>query len=44
MAAPPHEPLTGIEIGRGGFAIRGMAPILAADGSLSRIGGGALDL
>lgn len=27
-----HNPITGIEIGRGGFAIRGIAPIIAADG------------
>lgn len=27
-----HNPITGIEIGRGGFAIRGLAPIIAADG------------
>jgi methyl-accepting chemotaxis protein len=27
-----HTPITGIEIGRGGFAIRGIAPVAAADG------------
>ncbi len=32
IAISPHSPLTGIEIGRGGFAIRGLAPIIASDG------------
>lgn len=27
-----HDPITGIEIGRGGFAIRGIAPVTADDG------------
>ena len=27
-----HAPIKGIEIGRGGFAIRGLAPVLATDG------------
>jgi methyl-accepting chemotaxis protein len=27
-----HRPITGIEIGRGGFAIRGIAPVIADDG------------
>jgi methyl-accepting chemotaxis protein len=27
-----HEPVKGIEIGRGGFAIRGLAPVIADDG------------
>lgn len=27
-----HSPITGIEIGRGGFAIRGLAPVIADDG------------
>ncbi|MFO7800785.1 MAG: methyl-accepting chemotaxis protein, partial [Desulfovermiculus sp.] len=27
-----HSPITGIEIGRGGFAIRGIAPVLADNG------------
>ncbi len=27
-----HKPITGIEVGRGGFVIRGIAPIFAADG------------
>ena len=27
-----HEPITGIEIGRGGFAIRGIAPVFADNG------------
>lgn len=27
-----HSPITGIEIGRGGFAIRGIAPVVADDG------------
>ena len=27
-----HAPITGIEIGRGGFAIRGLAPVTAPDG------------
>ena len=27
-----HQPITGIEIGRGGFAIRGIAPVVADDG------------
>jgi len=31
IAKPPHKPITGIEIGRGGFAIRGLAPIFDAD-------------
>ena len=28
----PHTPITGIEIGRGGFVIRGLAPITTPDG------------
>ena len=28
----PHEPIAGIEIGRGGFAIRGLAPVLDGNG------------
>lgn len=28
-----QQPLTGIEIGRGGFAIRGLVPVMAANGS-----------
>ncbi|MEA3362231.1 MAG: HAMP domain-containing protein, partial [Thermodesulfobacteriota bacterium] len=28
-----HKPLSGIEVGRGGFAIRGLAPITARDGN-----------
>jgi len=28
-----HKPITGIEVGRGGFAIRGIAPISAANGA-----------
>ena len=32
IAGSSHKPLTGIEIGRGGFAIRGLAPIMAPDG------------
>ncbi|MBN2809238.1 MAG: hypothetical protein JXR80_07065 [Deltaproteobacteria bacterium] len=31
IATAPHKPIIGIEIGRGGFAIRGLAPILAPD-------------
>lgn len=27
-----HDPITGIEIGRGGFAIRGIAPVIADNG------------
>lgn len=27
-----HSPITGIEIGRGGFAIRGLAPVMGDDG------------
>jgi len=27
-----HDPITGIEIGRGGFAIRGIAPVMADNG------------
>jgi methyl-accepting chemotaxis protein len=27
IAEAPHKPITGIEIGRGGFAIRGLAPL-----------------
>jgi methyl-accepting chemotaxis protein len=27
-----HRPLSGIEVGRGGFVVRGLAPIAAADG------------
>ncbi len=33
ISASPHKPLTGIEIGRGGFAIRGLAPVMAPDGN-----------
>lgn len=29
----PHEPINGIEVGRGGFAIRGIVPITAPDGT-----------
>ncbi len=32
IATSPHKPLTGIEIGRGGFAIRGLAPVMAPGG------------
>ncbi|MCD6533801.1 MAG: methyl-accepting chemotaxis protein [Deltaproteobacteria bacterium] len=32
IAGSSHKPLTGIEIGRGGFAIRGLAPIMAPGG------------
>ncbi len=32
IAGSPHKSLTGIEIGRGGFAIRGLAPIMASGG------------
>ena len=32
MSSGSHDPITGIEIGRGGFAIRGIAPVIAADG------------
>ena len=28
-----HQPIIGIEVGRGGFAIRGLAPVTAADGA-----------
>jgi methyl-accepting chemotaxis protein len=28
-----HTPLTGVEVGRGGFVIRGLAPVTASDGS-----------
>jgi len=31
IATTPHRPITGIEIGRGGFAIRGLAPIFNKD-------------
>ncbi len=27
-----HEPITGVEVGRGGFAIRGIAPVTGPDG------------
>ena len=29
---PPHKPVRGIEVGRGGFAVRGIAPITDPDG------------
>lgn len=29
----PHSPVKGIEVGRGGFAVRGIAPVTAPDGS-----------
>ncbi len=29
---PPHNPITGIEVGRGGFEIRGMAPVSGPSG------------
>jgi methyl-accepting chemotaxis protein len=29
ISRPPHSPISGIEIGRGGFAIRGIAPIFS---------------
>ena len=32
ISSGSHTPITGIEIGRGGFAIRGIAPVIAADG------------
>jgi methyl-accepting chemotaxis protein len=28
----PHQPITGIEVGRGGFAIRGLAPVASEEG------------
>ena len=31
ISQPPHTPITGIEIGRGGFALRGIAPIFSTD-------------
>ncbi len=27
-----HDPITGVEVGRGGFAIRGLAPVVGPDG------------
>lgn len=30
--APPYKPITGVEVGRGGFVIRGLVPISASDG------------
>ena len=32
ISSGSHAPITGIEIGRGGFAIRGIAPVLADNG------------
>jgi methyl-accepting chemotaxis protein len=32
ISSGSHEPITGIEIGRGGFAIRGIAPVIADNG------------
>ncbi|HDS15223.1 MAG TPA: methyl-accepting chemotaxis protein [Proteobacteria bacterium] len=32
IATPPHKALTGIEIGRGGFALRGIAPVRTVAG------------
>ncbi|HAK46632.1 MAG TPA: hypothetical protein DCO79_12035 [Spirochaeta sp.] len=29
-----HKPITGIEIGRGGFAVRGIAPVYSSDGNI----------
>ena len=31
ISQPPHTPITGIEIGRGGFALRGIAPVFSTD-------------
>lgn len=31
ISQSPHTPITGIEIGRGGFALRGIAPIFSPD-------------
>jgi len=31
ISQAPHEPITGIEIGRGGFALRGIAPVFSSD-------------
>jgi len=31
ISQAPHTPITGIEIGRGGFALRGIAPVYASD-------------
>ena len=32
ISSGSHKPITGIEIGRGGFAIRGIAPVIADNG------------
>ena len=32
ISSGSHQPITGIEIGRGGFAIRGIAPVIADGG------------
>ena len=32
ISSAGHQPITGIEIGRGGFAIRGIAPVIADNG------------
>jgi methyl-accepting chemotaxis protein len=32
ISSGSHAPITGIEIGRGGFAIRGIAPVMGPDG------------
>jgi methyl-accepting chemotaxis protein len=32
ISSGSHTPITGIEIGRGGFSIRGIAPVLGPDG------------
>jgi methyl-accepting chemotaxis protein len=32
ISSGSHQPITGIEIGRGGFAIRGIAPVVADNG------------
>ncbi|BBO69684.1 methyl-accepting chemotaxis protein [Desulfosarcina alkanivorans] len=33
ISSGSHQPITGIEIGRGGFAIRGIAPVIADNGT-----------
>jgi methyl-accepting chemotaxis protein len=33
ISSGSHQPITGVEIGRGGFAIRGIAPVIADNGT-----------